>query len=63
MFPFLSVRENLNMGAYTRKDADGVARDLEIRVPATFPSCATAPISGPVSSRGASSRCWRSAAR
>ena len=29
MFPFLSVRENLNMGAYTRKDADGVARDLE----------------------------------
>jgi branched-chain amino acid transport system ATP-binding protein len=29
MFPFLSVRENLNMGAYTRRDADGVARDLE----------------------------------
>jgi branched-chain amino acid transport system ATP-binding protein len=29
VFPFLSVRENLNMGAYTRKDADGVARDLE----------------------------------
>lgn len=29
VFPFLSVRENLRMGAYTRKDADGVARDLE----------------------------------
>jgi branched-chain amino acid transport system ATP-binding protein len=29
VFPFLSVRENLNMGAYTRRDADGVARDLE----------------------------------
>ena len=29
VFPFLSVRENLRMGAYTRKDADGVAQDLE----------------------------------
>ena len=28
VFPFLSVLENLRMGAYTRKDADGVARDL-----------------------------------
>ncbi len=30
VFPFLSVRENLRMGAYTRKDADGIARDLEM---------------------------------
>jgi len=29
VFPFLTVRENLRMGAYTRSDADGVARDLE----------------------------------
>jgi branched-chain amino acid transport system ATP-binding protein len=29
VFPFLSVRENLRMGAYTRKDADGVLQDLE----------------------------------
>ncbi len=29
VFPFLSVRENLNMGAYTRRDSDEVARDLE----------------------------------
>ena len=29
VFPFLSVRENLRMGAYARKDADGVVRDLE----------------------------------
>ena len=29
VFPFLTVRENLRMGAYTRRDADGVARDLE----------------------------------
>ncbi|HEU5310384.1 MAG TPA: ABC transporter ATP-binding protein, partial [Candidatus Eisenbacteria bacterium] len=29
VFPFLSVRENLAMGAYIRKDPDGVAQDLE----------------------------------
>ena len=28
VFPFLTVRENLAMGAYTRRDADGVAQDL-----------------------------------
>jgi branched-chain amino acid transport system ATP-binding protein len=30
VFPFLSVRENLAMGAYARRDADGVARDMEM---------------------------------
>ena len=30
VFPFLTVRENLAMGAYTRSDADGVARDMEM---------------------------------
>ncbi|MBM3569563.1 MAG: ABC transporter ATP-binding protein [Alphaproteobacteria bacterium] len=29
VFPLLSVRENLMMGAYLRDDADGIARDLE----------------------------------
>ena len=29
VFPLMSVRENLLMGAYTRKDRDGVARDIE----------------------------------
>ena len=29
MFPLLSVRDNLIMGAYTRKDRDAVARDIE----------------------------------
>lgn len=29
VFPFLSVRDNLLMGAYTRRDRDGVARDME----------------------------------
>jgi branched-chain amino acid transport system ATP-binding protein len=29
-FPLLSVEDNLRMGAYTRNDPDGVARDLEV---------------------------------
>jgi branched-chain amino acid transport system ATP-binding protein len=30
IFPFLTVRENLNMGAYTRRDTAGVTRDTEL---------------------------------
>jgi branched-chain amino acid transport system ATP-binding protein len=30
VFPFLSVRENLQMGAYTRADAAGVAQDMDL---------------------------------
>ncbi len=30
VFPLLSVRDNLLMGAYTRKDRDGVARDMDM---------------------------------
>jgi len=29
VFPLLSVENNLRMGAYTRRDLDGIARDLE----------------------------------
>ena len=29
VFPLLSVEDNLRMGAYTRRDPDGVAKDLE----------------------------------
>jgi len=36
VFPFLSVRENLMMGAYPRKDRDGVVEDIE-RVYGYFP--------------------------
>ena len=36
VFPLLSVRDNLLMGAYTRGDRDGVARDMET-VYAYFP--------------------------
>jgi branched-chain amino acid transport system ATP-binding protein len=30
VFPLLSVHDNLLMGAYTRRDRDGVARDIEM---------------------------------
>jgi branched-chain amino acid transport system ATP-binding protein len=30
VFPFLTVKDNLRMGAYTRRDTDGVAQDLEM---------------------------------
>lgn len=36
VFPLLSVNDNLLMGAYTRRDRDGVARDME-QVYAYFP--------------------------
>ena len=36
IYPFLSVRENLNMGAYTRRDVQGVRQDLD-RVFQWFP--------------------------
>jgi len=37
VFPYLSVRDNLMMGAYTRRDRDAVAGDLE-RVWGYFPA-------------------------
>jgi branched-chain amino acid transport system ATP-binding protein len=36
VFPGMTVRENLNMGAYTRRDPAGIAQDLE-RVFGLFP--------------------------
>ena len=30
VFPFLTVRENLMMGSYTRRDRDGIAKDLAL---------------------------------
>ena len=63
VFPFLSVRENLMMGAYPRKDRDGVARRPRAGL-RLFPAAegARRP-AGRRSSPAASSRCWRSAAR
>jgi branched-chain amino acid transport system ATP-binding protein len=37
LFPYLSVHENLLMGAYTRRDADGIRSDIE-RMHALFPA-------------------------
>jgi branched-chain amino acid transport system ATP-binding protein len=36
LFPYLSVHENLLMGAYTRRDVDGIRSDIE-RMHALFP--------------------------
>jgi len=30
IFPFLTVLDNLKMGAFTRRDTDGIARDMEM---------------------------------
>ena len=62
VFPFLSVRENLAMGAFLRKDRDGVARDLE-RSSSISRASRSASTSRPARCPAASSRCWRSAAR
>lgn len=62
VFPLLSVRDNLMMGAYTRKDRDGVARDLET-VFGYFPILRKKPRRMPGSCRAGSSRCCRSHAR
>ena len=36
IFPYLTVQENLEMGAYLRRDADGVAEDMQ-RIFSRFP--------------------------
>jgi branched-chain amino acid transport system ATP-binding protein len=58
VFPFLSVRENLDMGAYTRRDVDGTARDLA----AVFEYFPVLNNSAPARCLAASSKCLRSAA-
>jgi branched-chain amino acid transport system ATP-binding protein len=62
VFPFLTIRENLAMGAFLRTDRDGVARDLE-KVFAYFPRLKERIDQPPARCPAASSRCWRSAAR
>ena len=63
VFPLLTVHENLRMGAYTRRDSDGVARDLEM-VYGYFPILKERAHAGGRPALGRrSSRCSRSAAR
>jgi len=61
VFPFLSVRENLMMGAYPRSDRDGVAGDLE-RVYGYFPRLKERLEQPAGQLSAANSRCWRSGA-
>ena len=62
IFRDMSVRENLEMGAYLRRDRGAIKGDLDI-VCDTFPGCASAWSRRPRRCPAASSRCWRPAAR
>jgi branched-chain amino acid transport system ATP-binding protein len=56
VFPFLTVAENLAMGAYTRNDRAEIAKDIEM-VYDYSPSCVSGAISRPAPCRADSSRC------
>ncbi len=63
IFPHLSVRDNLELGAFLRKDHAEVAVDME-RLFGRLPDPRRARRARlPGRSRAASSRCWRSAGR
>ncbi|WZB73435.1 hypothetical protein WJ968_28485 [Achromobacter xylosoxidans] len=61
IFRDMSVRENLEMGAYLRRDRGAIKGDLDI-VCDTFPGCASAWSRRPRRCPAASSRCWRGTA-
>ena len=58
VFPFMTVKGNLLIGAYARRDRAAIQQDLEM-VYAISRSCASAPLPPQASCRAASSRCWR----
>ncbi len=60
IFPLMTVRENLLMGAYSRSDRKAVAADLD-RMLTLFPASQSASISALASYQAASSKCspWR----
>jgi branched-chain amino acid transport system ATP-binding protein len=62
VFPYMTVKENLEMGAYVRTDA-GAGPPTSIASSATSPSWPSGAGRPRGRSRGASSRCWPSAAR
>ena len=57
VFPFLSVQENLEMGAFGRRDSDGIAEDLEtVSIISRF--CASVPKMRRLICLAASNKCW-----
>jgi branched-chain amino acid transport system ATP-binding protein len=58
----VTVEENLQLGAMTRRDRPGIARDIE-RVYEHFPRLRERRMQQAGPSPGANNRCWRSAAR
>ena len=53
----MTVEENLSIGGYTRRDPDGVRRDMKM-IYDYFPGWWSAAASSPATCRAASSRCW-----
>ena len=62
VFPRMTVRENLEMGAYLRRDKD-VESDLEPGLSSSSRASRSASARRRARCPAASSRCWRSAAR
>ena len=62
MFPGMTVMENLDMGAYARKDRQDLAEDLRAGVRAV-PAAGGAAAGRAARCPAASSRCWPSAGR
>lgn len=62
VFPLLSVRENLLMGAFTRRRGDDIAKDIET-VYGFFQSSSPPPIAVREIYLADNSKCWRSRAR
>ena len=61
-FPELTVDENLEVGAYVRKDRSAIRSDTD-RWYEMFPRLAERRASSPAASAAASSRCWPSPGR
>ena len=63
VFPYMTVAENLEMGCYLRRDADGIAADLDRLYRALSRSSPSGATRRPARCRAASSRCSPSRAR
>ena len=61
-FSRMTVKENLELGAYLRRDSDGIAKDIK-RVYDSSPASRSVSGRRRAPCRGASSRCWRSGGR